>query len=190
MINDAQYILAEKRLDSSRYKKWNDNRGGVDTLLVAKALQDNIEDLTTFLPETIDEEEEEGVDDDDVNVDDDDEDEQREECKVQLSATERSKIIDDDVPQAFSHWTYQYTQRESLVCDLQGVLTSAFHLTDPAIHSHRRRRGRSHCFGPTDHGLNGQMNFFRTHVCNPLCEALRLRLRTPQFKNQAATENL
>jgi len=82
-----------------------------------------------------------------------------------------SRIIDEDVPQAFSHWSYQYTKGYELVCDLQGVKgSSSFQLTDPAIHSRKQQ------FGPTDRGRQGMHQFFNTHVCNPLCEALRLRM--------------
>ena len=83
------------------------------------------------------------------------------------------RIIDEDVLLAFSHWSYVYTQRESLVCDLQGakVTTKAgrpqFKLTDPCIHS--KRRGT---FGNTDHGRSGQNSFLRTHKCTPVCQLL------------------
>jgi hypothetical protein len=57
-----------------------------------------------------------------------------------------------------------------MVCDLQGVLEkNKFLLTDPAIHSRDWPN-----FGPTDHGDKGQHNFFKTHICNPLCKALGL----------------
>mmetsp|Transcript_24381 Transcript_24381/g.54245 ORF Transcript_24381/g.54245 Transcript_24381/m.54245 type:complete len:136 (+) Transcript_24381:742-1149(+) len=111
-----------------------------------------------------------------VVLEEDGEDEEEEEGMVHgayLSAAalsaDASRIIDEDVPQAFSHWTYTYTNGESLVCDVQGVLGRSFQLTDPAIHSPTRR------FGPTDHGRNGQRNFFKSHECNPLCRVMHLR---------------
>ena len=89
----------------------------------------------------------------------------------QCFSDDTNRIIDDDIPQAFSHWTSQYTQGEFLVCDLQGVVgTKCFSFTDPAIHS--KNKGK---FGLTDHGIDGQKNFFRTHECNPLCRILGLR---------------
>ncbi|KAJ1482862.1 hypothetical protein T484DRAFT_1802619 [Baffinella frigidus] len=56
-------------------------------------------------------------------------------------------IRDIDIPQAFSHFTYIYTKRKKLVCDLQGVLNEActpplFELTDPVIH-YKSDTGRS-----------------------------------------------
>jgi hypothetical protein len=148
-------ILCEKRLDSSRYKKWNDNKGGVDNL--NKQLREDI-------PAAVEE----------VCLDAIDEgDEERNEYQEDLGPVDLSnatRIIDDDVPQAFSHWSWQYTRGHSLVCDLQGVLgTECFHLTDPAIHSSKQR------YGKTDLGRKGHHFFFATHKCNPLCHVLRLR---------------
>ena len=86
-------------------------------------------------------------------------------------APRRNQIIDDDIPQAFSHWSYQYTQTSCLVCDLQGVIgKKSFSFTDPAIHS-----SKNGTYGLTDHGKNGQRHFFETHECNPLCKQLGLR---------------
>ena len=84
------------------------------------------------------------------------------------------RIIDDDVPQAFSHWTYQYTKGDQLVCDLQGILhNNFFEMTDPAIHSHSGPK-----YGTTDIGKKGFKDFFSTHKCSPLCKALGLKLGT------------
>ncbi len=86
-----------------------------------------------------------------------------------VEASSATRIIDDDVPPAFSHWSWYYTKGHSLVCDLQGVLgKESFQLTDPAIHSQSQR------FGSTDHSKKGCRLFFATHVCNPLCIALGL----------------
>ena len=81
------------------------------------------------------------------------------------------------MPQAFSHWSYQYSRGDLLVCDLQGVLHSSFELTDPAIHS---RYSRDKCFGPTDNGPRGHQAFFVSHRCNALCTFLKLT--KPSFK--------
>lgn len=58
-----------------------------------------------------------------------------------LVCAARCVIADtDDIPQAFSHFTYRFTKRRLLVCDLQGVLTqsasgqASFEFTDPVIH--------------------------------------------------------
>jgi hypothetical protein len=156
MISSA--ILAENRLDCSRYRKWNDNKGGVHDLLTGGNVRRGEMVHLGII-------EEEGEDGESLGG-----------VEGAGGRCPQSNIIDDDVPQAFSHWTYQYTQGSSLVCDLQGVLSSSFQLTDPAIHSKKRK------FGLTDHGPAGQDKFFRTHECNPLCRALGLRM--PSFKPQ------
>lgn len=82
-----------------------------------------------------------------------------------------------DIPQAFSHFTYAYTRRKMLVCDLQGVLDEAasppvFELTDPVIH-YSSTSGRRQVFGRSDRGKKGVSSFFRTHECSELCNAVR-----------------
>ena len=93
-------------------------------------------------------------------------------------ATQRTKlyekeILEIDIPQAFSHFTYRTTQRTELVCDLQGVLSCDyinnipfFELTDPCIHSDRKRYGR------TDRFQFGVNDFFKSHNCNAVCKIL------------------
>ncbi|KAG2501020.1 hypothetical protein HYH03_000840 [Edaphochlamys debaryana] len=78
----------------------------------------------------------------------------------------------EDVPQAFSHFSYVVTEHRKLVCDLQGVWnsTDGFTLTDPVIH-HFERSGR---YGATDKGPAGMTAFFKTHTCNALCRRLGL----------------
>ena len=77
--------------------------------------------------------------------------------------------------QAFAHWTFRYTQRELLVCDIQGVLDGRrFRLTDPAINS-RPGPGGAWAFGRTDRGEVGQNDFFKTHRCRALCGLLRIQ---------------
>lgn len=78
----------------------------------------------------------------------------------------------EDIPQAFSHFTYNASKRSFLVCDLQGVLDTnttppVFELTDPAVHYSKRTQRID--FGRTDKGEQGIEEFFRTHVCSDLC---------------------
>ena len=87
------------------------------------------------------------------------------------------KVLLTDFVQAFSHWVYENTNHELLVCDLQGVLDMegfrpAFRLTDPAICS--KSRGRRSHYGKTDLGMRGIRNFCRRHICNGVCLALNL----------------
>jgi hypothetical protein len=72
---------------------------------------------------------------------------------------------------AFSHWTYEATNRYLAVVDTQGVKHDerTFLLTDPAIHSSQISR-----FGQTNFGKEGIDLFFKKHVCNITCRELKL----------------
>ena len=70
------------------------------------------------------------------------------------------------VAQAFSHFSYQYTQGYLMIVDLQGV--GGF-LTDPQIHCLDEDR-----FGVGNLGYTGFIKFFLTHNCNKYCKALGL----------------
>lgn len=95
------------------------------------------------------------------------------------SEDERKEVMEDsfdvsDIPQAFSHFTYRYSKRWLLVCDLQGVLSTnppLFELTDPVIHFMSRRK-QKHVFGRTDRGWDGRDDLFRTHQCSSLCRMI------------------
>ena len=106
------------------------------------------------------------------------------------SLDEPIRIDPLDIPQAFSHFTYLRTNRERLVCDLQGVLNTEctpprFELTDPAIHRWDRWGGSS--YGRTDKGATGVKQFFKTHRCSPLCALINRRW---VHKNASAVRNL
>lgn len=152
--------LVEKQLNPSKYKKWNDNCGGVN----GQVLQEDTVQLN--LDAIIEESEEENDDDSDYDGDSYEEN------------TEDYKIDSLDVPQAFSHFTYRFTKRRLLVCDLQGVLNTdppLFELTDPVIHFRSKKGYRNHLFGRTNRGRKGINDFFRTHTCTPLCRMLWCR---------------
>ena len=81
----------------------------------------------------------------------------------------------EDIPQAFSHFTYLASNRKFLVCDLQGVKNMktrppVFELTDPAIHYSEITNRKD--YGRTDRGQQGVDNFFNTHKCSGLCHSL------------------
>jgi hypothetical protein len=80
-----------------------------------------------------------------------------------------------EVPQAFSHFTYEVTGGKKLVCDMQGVWNSSdgYVLTDPVIHR-VSKSGRRHLNGATDKGIDGVEKFFETHRCGTLCRQLGL----------------
>ena len=70
------------------------------------------------------------------------------------------------VAQAFSHFSYQFTQGYLMIVDLQGV--GGF-LTDPQIHCLDEDR-----FGIGNFGYIGFVKFFLTHKCNKYCKELGL----------------
>jgi hypothetical protein len=89
----------------------------------------------------------------------------------------------EDVPQVFSHYTYEASERKKLVCDIQGVWNKVdgYILTDPVVHT----ISNNHChkMGRTDKGQTGIDCFFETHVCGPLCKKLGLETRRRQKKS-------
>mmetsp|Transcript_8703 Transcript_8703/g.18025 ORF Transcript_8703/g.18025 Transcript_8703/m.18025 type:complete len:695 (+) Transcript_8703:188-2272(+) len=92
-----------------------------------------------------------------------------------------------DIPQAFSHYTYLASRRKFLVCDLQGVLDEKsyypkFELTDPAIH-YKKKTTRID-FGRTDRGEEGIQDFLNNHTCSDLCRFVSRRwIVDPMEKN-------
>ncbi|KAF7687620.1 hypothetical protein HF521_014848 [Silurus meridionalis] len=73
---------------------------------------------------------------------------------------------------SFSHWTYEYTGRELLVLDLQGV---GVELTDPAvIRTLDRGSYRNLAFGSANMGDNAIRRFVLRHTCNSCCRKLGL----------------
>ncbi len=75
--------------------------------------------------------------------------------------------------QAFSHFTYEYSNGTLIIVDIQGVWnegTQRFLLTDPAIHSIYRKKS----YGITDMSKRGVLRFFKTHKCNDFCKKLNL----------------
>jgi hypothetical protein len=69
-----------------------------------------------------------------------------------------------NVMQALSHFSYDHTGGQELLCDLQGGrYSSSYVLTDPVVMS------RAGDYGVTDLGSKGISNFFSQHKCNEFC---------------------
>ncbi|KAH8062627.1 helicase [Aureococcus anophagefferens] len=69
------------------------------------------------------------------------------------------------VPGAFTHYSYEASDGEFMVCDLQGVFDAAgrrFRLTDPCVLSKVGREASG--LGRTDRGVVGIVDFFATHA--------------------------
>lgn len=100
----------------------------------------------------------------------------------------------EELPDAFSHWTWQQTKKKCLVCDLQGckkddrdipksakkkkgIESTPYYLfTDPAINSSDKHAG-----GIMDLGDAGIETWFYYHKCNSLCK--RMGLDTERWIN-------
>jgi len=74
---------------------------------------------------------------------------------------------DRNTPAAFSHFTYQESGGKLMVVDIQGV---ADIYTDPQIHT----ASGPHKYGKADMGPQGIQKFFSTHLCNAICQYLKL----------------
>ncbi|XP_056601424.1 transient receptor potential cation channel subfamily M member 6 [Triplophysa dalaica] len=73
---------------------------------------------------------------------------------------------------AFSHWTYDYTNKELLVLDLQGVGED---LTDPSlIRVNDKSLSGDMAFGPANLGDDAIQSFVVKHTCNSCCKKLGL----------------
>ncbi|KYQ91743.1 myosin heavy chain kinase [Tieghemostelium lacteum] len=72
-----------------------------------------------------------------------------------------------NTPQAFSHFSYEHSNHELLIVDIQGV--NDFY-TDPQIHT-KNAQG----FGEGNLGETGFHKFLQTHKCNPVCDFLKLK---------------
>lgn len=160
--------LVERMLDIKKFnfEKWNDNAGKVWGLPEKAG-----EPLATF-------EEEDSLDtEDSVSVSSSlfsDVDNKADE------STQGNWFNIKDIPQAFSCFTHWVTERDILVCDLQGVLNtdrwpSVYELTDPVIH-HRSSTATEKKYGKTDLGLAGMEKFFASHQCTPLCDHIKKRI--------------
>jgi hypothetical protein len=74
---------------------------------------------------------------------------------------------DRNTPQAFSHFTYEASNHQMLVCDIQGVSDL---YTDPQLHCVDNK----HNFGKGNLGQRGIDRFLQTHRCNVICRYLKL----------------
>jgi hypothetical protein len=77
-----------------------------------------------------------------------------------------------NTPQAFTHFSYEYTEGKLMIVDVQGV---GDHYTDPQVHT---MDGKG--FGMGNMGVKGMERFMKTHWCNSLCVYLGLEFHTPK----------
>jgi elongation factor 2 kinase len=67
-------------------------------------------------------------------------------------------------PQAFSHFTFERSNHELIVVDIQGVGDL---YTDPQIHTVKGTE-----YGEGNLGIKGFALFFSSHICNEVCRCL------------------
>eukprot|EP00992_Anisonema_acinus_P009587 TRINITY_DN5794_c0_g1_i1.p1 TRINITY_DN5794_c0_g1~~TRINITY_DN5794_c0_g1_i1.p1 ORF type:complete len:536 (+),score=100.54 TRINITY_DN5794_c0_g1_i1:61-1668(+) len=92
---------------------------------------------------------------------------------------------DRNTPQAFSHFTYEYTRHKLIVVDIQGVQDI---YTDPQIHT-----ADGIGYGVGNWGQEGFERFFETHTCNALCRGLGLPAvndRQPRLSGTVSAKDL
>ncbi|EGC33807.1 myosin heavy chain kinase B [Dictyostelium purpureum] len=77
-----------------------------------------------------------------------------------------------NTPQSFSHFTYEHSNRQLLIIDIQGV---GDHYTDPQIHTYDGVG-----FGIGNLGQKGFEKFLDTHKCNAICQYLNLQSINPK----------
>lgn len=192
-------FLCENKLNQDKYRKWNDNAGGVDGVNsnknVIKQVQ-HIEEIDysagVHKNFTIAEgDSEEDNSDEDSSEDGDNNNDKKNtipQCNPRIQSLQ-SSVLDSDVPQTFSHWTHVYTKRHKLVCDIQGELVSTpsgnvFLCTDPCIHRRLRKDGKSSKkYGRTNKASSGINEFFESHKCNALCEILKIDVKVKKTFN-------
>lgn len=153
-------VLIEKKLDIDRFQwnKWNDNNGMVngerkhmpiDVDFELKQLQKQQSNDLGAIAEG-DEDSEGG------SVSDVESIEAQEYETGEVNPEVIQGINPSDYLQAFTHFTYSYTSKRVMVCDLQGVFNTdavppTIEMTDPAIH-YASSKGRRMVYGRTDKG--------------------------------------
>jgi hypothetical protein len=161
--------LVEQMLEPSAYTKFNGNNGyvegGASTIFEPVVAMGPAHVVQKPLADIAEESDEDGSASDDSD-----------EVPFSRPPLQSFSVSATDIPQAFSHFTYRFSKRKMLVCDLQGVLNRSctppiYQLTDPVIH-YKSSKGRTNVYGRTDRGHHGVNQFFSTHKCSELCGVL------------------
>jgi Alpha-kinase family len=175
-------ILVEKQLDTERYGwcKWNNNAGAVDGKILHVPL-DVDHELAKLAALDL------GVIAEGDSDDESSEASEYEPVEEAVLATEAETTNPSEYLQAFTHFTYLFTNRKVMVCDLQGVFDTdavppTFELSDPAIHYSSKKREM--VFGRTDKGKKGIDLFFKTHQCSSVCKHMQLSKKNKDWNKE------
>lgn len=161
-------VVVERRLDT-KFQKWNNNNGWKWSI-------DNLESI----PETV--KKEEGTDEI-ISI-----------WQINNNVSRVGTICasEDEVAQAFSHFSHVNSGKQLLICDLQGnydKFAQKFRFTDPVIHYRSTKDStKKGIFGRTDKGHKGINNFFKTHQCSDLCELVTKGFRRARCKTVTDTK--
>lgn len=185
-LNDRNHgesaVVVEPKLEG-RFEKWNNNNGWMKESTPKKSRKSDTNSNHKMASiaegnENVDHsdtDENSGKENEVIVLDDSDDDD----GVIDLTGLDDYiTVTKNEVAQAFSHFSYVYSGKKMLVCDLQGVYDTQkklFRWTDPVVHYHNpsddpkncHKRGRH---GRTDMGQKGIQNFFKSHQCNPLCD--------------------
>lgn len=111
---------------------------------------------------------------------------------IENEAKDDTSGSDNTIPcdylQAFTHFSYRFTNGKVMVCDLQGIYNvdsepPTFELTDPAIH-YASKQCREMVFGRTDKGKKGMQLFFNTHKCSAICKLMQLSKKNRNWRKE------
>ena len=171
--DEKKHILIERYLEGN-YEKFNNNKGFVKGHL--NKITETLGDLGLEVIEEESDDDSKSEDDDDVS----------DSWVLDHDLSLYSNVTDHMFPQAFSHYSFEKSNKALMVVDLQGVFekksdgSRKFVFTDPAIHTKNRKRKSRHNFGRTDAGRKGMKAFFESHTCTDACRLLGLQEVNPR----------
>jgi len=92
--------------------------------------------------------------------------------------------LNRNTPQAFSHFSWEFTGHRFMVVDIQGVGDV---YTDPQIHSADDNGEGDGPWGMGNMGMQGIQKFLDTHRCNAVCQCLGLQPTAQPLLQEAGT---
>jgi Mg-chelatase subunit ChlD len=181
-------VLVEKKLDHTKWFKWNSNNGCVNGVRKVSQSNGSSPSYANVTGRGINEIATNTMTLDLNKIEEGSEEEEESDEESTKENTQAIIYTPSQVAQAFSHFTYIFSDRnrKRLVCDLQGVFNEELNLlefSDPVIHYYNSDRSeRKGVHGRTDRGRKGFEDFFATHICKEqdgLCQLVTRGFRHP-----------